>query len=140
MSAPNTPFALPASLWHSLQGWVQAVGVVADVAVVAEQQARGVRGFAAHLAHDALHAAPALQQHHLGDLAVDTVGVVALGALGTGEQVPLGPTPEAATHHAHVLHEHKLVSVGEEDDCVLHGVIIILILLLAGRALHVSEC
>lgn len=37
------------------------------------------------------------------------------------------------------LHEHKLVSVGEEDDRVLHCVIIILILLLARRALHVSE-
>lgn len=37
------------------------------------------------------------------------------------------------------LHEHKLVCVGEENDRVLHRVVIVLILLLAGRALHVSE-
>lgn len=103
-------------------------------------------------------------------LAVDAVGVVALGALGAGQEVALGPAPEAATHHAHVLgekdgerswgwggqelggtevcpahlsvhylHEHELVGVGEENDCVLHRVIVVLILLLAGRALHISE-
>lgn len=38
-------------------------------------------------------------------LAVDAVGVVTLGALGAGEEVPLGPTPEAAAHHTHVLGE-----------------------------------
>lgn len=37
------------------------------------------------------------------------------------------------------LHEHKLVSVREEDDRVLHCVVIVLVLLLAGRALHISE-
>lgn len=36
-------------------------------------------------------------------LAVDTVGVVALGALGAGEEVALSPAPEAAAHHTHVL-------------------------------------
>lgn len=65
---PRAPFALPSAFGHGLQRRVQAVGVVADVAVVAEQQPGRVGGFAAHLADDALHAAPTLQQHHLGDL------------------------------------------------------------------------
>ena len=62
------PFTLPAALRDRVQGRVQAVGVVADVAVVAQQQARGVRGLPTHLAHDALQAAPALTEHHLCDL------------------------------------------------------------------------
>lgn len=57
------------------------------------------------------------------------------GAGGGGRQVPIPPVPQ----HAGYLHEHKLVGVGEEDDRVLHRVVIVLVFLLAGRALHVGE-
>lgn len=74
LESPSSPLALPAALGHCEQWRVQAVGVIADVTVVTQQQARGVRGLAAHLAHNALHAAPALQEHHLGNLREKTEG------------------------------------------------------------------
>lgn len=65
------PFALPAALGDGVQGRVQAVGVIADVAVVTQQQPGRVRSLPTHLAHDALQAAPALPEHRLGDLQQD---------------------------------------------------------------------
>lgn len=94
---------------------------------------------ATHLTHDALHTTPALQQHHLGDLAVDTIRVIALRTLGTGKKVALCPPAKAATYHAHVLHEDKLVCVGEENHSILHGVVIVVFLLFAGRAIDISN-
>lgn len=58
----DPPLALPGSLWYGVKGRVQAVGVVADVAVVAEQQSARVAGFTAGLAHCALKTAPPLGQ------------------------------------------------------------------------------
>lgn len=63
-----TPLALPAALGHRLQGRVQAVGVVADVTVVTQQQTARVGGLAARFTHRTLQTAPAFIQHHLGDL------------------------------------------------------------------------
>lgn len=62
------PFTLPATFRYSVEGWIQAVRVVADVTVITEQQSGGVRCFPTNFAHNALHTAPALQQHHLGNL------------------------------------------------------------------------
>lgn len=64
----DLPLALPGSLGHSVEGRVQAVGVVADVAVVTQQQAARVAGFAAGLAHRALKTAPPLGQDDPRDL------------------------------------------------------------------------
>lgn len=64
----SLPLAFPATLGHSEQWRVQAVGMVANVTVITEQQARRVRGLAANLAHNTLHTTPAFEQHHLGDL------------------------------------------------------------------------
>lgn len=33
--------------------------------------------------------------------------MIALGALGTGQEVALGPSAKAATHHTHVLWKQK---------------------------------
>lgn len=63
-----SPFALPAVLGHVLQRRVQAVGVIANVTVVTQQQAAGICGLTAGLAHCTLQTAPAFTQHHLGDL------------------------------------------------------------------------
>lgn len=65
---PRVPFALPATLGHGLQGRVEAVGVVADVAVITQQESPWVRGLPASLAHRALQAPPALAQDHFSDL------------------------------------------------------------------------
>lgn len=64
----HPPLALPGPLGHGVEGRVQAVGVVADVAVVAQQQAAGVAGLAARLAHRALQTAPPLGQDDPRDL------------------------------------------------------------------------
>ena len=56
---PSLPFTLPAALGDGVQGRGQAVRVVADITVVAQQQAGRVRGLPTHLTHDALQAAPA---------------------------------------------------------------------------------
>lgn len=69
----DAPLALPGSLRHSVKGWVQAVGVVADVAVVAQQQAAGVAGLAARLAHCALQTAPPLGEDDPCDLEQSSV-------------------------------------------------------------------
>lgn len=62
------PSALPASLGDGLQGRVQAVGMVADVTVVTEQEPPGVSGFPAGLTHGALQAPPAFAKNHFRDL------------------------------------------------------------------------
>lgn len=62
------PFALPATLGYSVQGWVQAVSVIADIAVITQQQTGGIRSLSTHLTHNAFQTAPALAEHRLGDL------------------------------------------------------------------------
>lgn len=62
------PFALPATLWNIVQGWVQAVGVIADITVITQQQTGRVRSLSTHLAHNTFQTAPALTEHRLGDL------------------------------------------------------------------------
>lgn len=64
----DLPLALPGSLGHSVEGRVQAVRVIADVAVVAQQQAAGVAGLATRLAHRALQTAPPLGEDDPRDL------------------------------------------------------------------------
>lgn len=58
------------------------------------------------------------------------------GAEGVQELVGGGtgacPVHLSSPQHPGYLHKHELVGVGEEDDRVLHRVVIILILLLAG--------
>lgn len=68
----HSPLALPGPLGHGVEGRVQAVGVVADVAVVAQQQAAGVAGLAARLAHRALQTAPPLGQDDPRDLGAES--------------------------------------------------------------------
>lgn len=62
------PFALPTTLGDIVQGRVQAVGVIADIAVVTQQQTGGVRSLSTHLTHDTFQTAPAFTEHRLGDL------------------------------------------------------------------------
>lgn len=64
----RSPFTFPAALGHSVERWIQAVCVVADVTIIAEQKAGGIRCFATHLAHNAFHTTPTLEQHHLCNL------------------------------------------------------------------------
>ena len=60
------------------------------------------------------------------------------GAGGRGEQELGGdrslscPVRLSVLQRPGYLHEHELVGVGEEDDRVLHRVVIVLVLLLAG--------
>lgn len=63
-----SPFTFPAALGHGVERWIQAICVVADVTVIAEQKAGGIRCFATHLAHNAFHTTPTLEQHHLCNL------------------------------------------------------------------------
>lgn len=122
MSAPNTPFALPASLWHSLQGWVQAVGVVADVAVVAQEESPRICGFPTGFTHCALQAPPTFAEYHFSNLNTDTVWMVTLPTLGTGQQPALSTLAKTPTNHTHILMESELVTVREEDNCIMHRV------------------
>lgn len=64
----SLPFALPTTLGNIVQGWVQAVGVIADITVITQQQTGGIRSFSAHLTHNTFQTAPALTEHRLGDL------------------------------------------------------------------------
>ena len=68
---PGVPFALPAPFGHGLQGRVQAVGMVADVAVVTQQQSPWVGGLPTGLAHRALQTPPAFAENHFSDLEGD---------------------------------------------------------------------
>ena len=81
--------ASPAALGHVRQRRRQTVDVVADVAVVAEEQAALVSRLAAALAHRAVQAAPALLQHHAAHRHAHAVRVVALTALGAADQAIL---------------------------------------------------
>lgn len=85
VSAPNTPFALPASFGNRLQGRVQAVGVVTDVTVIAQQESPRVCGLPAGLTHSALEAPPTFAENHFSDLNTDTVWMVTLPTLRTGQ-------------------------------------------------------
>lgn len=127
--APDAPFALPAALGNSLQGRVEAVGVVAYIAVITQQESSRVGGLPAGLAHGALQTPPALAENHFSDLNADAVRVVALTALRTGQQPALRSLAEAAADHAHVLLQGELVAAGEQHHRVVHGV---LFLVLAG--------
>lgn len=64
----SLPFALPTTLGNIVQGWVQAVGVIADITVITQQQTGGIRSLSAHLTHNTFQTAPALTEHRLGDL------------------------------------------------------------------------
>lgn len=63
-----SPFAFPAALGHCVERWIQAICVVADVTIIAEQKTGGIGCFATHLAHNAFHTTPTLEQHHLCNL------------------------------------------------------------------------
>ena len=64
----SLPFAFPASRRHVRERRVEAVGVVADVTAVTQQQVRLVAPLAAPLAQGAVQATPALGQDHFVDL------------------------------------------------------------------------
>lgn len=128
------PFALPATLWDVVQGRVQAVGVITDVAVITQQETRGVRSLSAHLANNTFQTAPALTKHRLSDLqkiraftyvawqkavkkwkgrghythfAIHTVRMVTLGTLCTSKQLPLRTLSKTTTHNTHVLNQTR---------------------------------
>lgn len=65
---PRVPFALPASFGHGLQRRVEAVGVVAYVTVITQQESSGVSGLPTGLAHSALEAPPTFAKNHFSDL------------------------------------------------------------------------
>ncbi len=62
------PLALPGALGDVVERRVEAVDVVGDVALVAQDEARLVVRLAAALAHRAVQAPPPLVQDHLVDL------------------------------------------------------------------------
>lgn len=112
-----------------MQWWVQAVGVITDIAVVTQQKTGGVRSLPTNLANDTFQAAPALTKHRLSDLQrisscisiltkcsskeryigryiyfdLHTERMVTLGTLGTRQQLPFRTLSKAATHDTHVL-------------------------------------
>ena len=65
---PRVPFALPASFGNCLQWRVQAVGVIADVAIVTQQESSGVSRLPTGLTHGALKTPPTFAENHLSDL------------------------------------------------------------------------
>lgn len=85
MPAPNTPFALPAPLGHGLQRRGEAVGVVAYVTVITEQESSGVTRLPTGLTHGALQAPPTFAKNDFSDLNTDTVWMVTLATLRTGK-------------------------------------------------------
>lgn len=64
----NLPLALPGSFGHGVEGWVQAVCVVANITVITKQKAPRVTGLSTRLAHCALKTAPPFGQDHPCDL------------------------------------------------------------------------
>ena len=52
-------------------------------------------------------------------LDVDTLGMVALAALGTADEPALQIVAQTTAHHTDVLLEHKLVRVGQADHLVV---------------------
>lgn len=68
VSAPNTPFALPASFGNRLQRRVQAVGVITYVTVVTQQQSPRVSCLPTGFTHSTLQAPPAFAKNHFSDL------------------------------------------------------------------------
>ena len=101
--ALGAPFAFPGALGHLLQRRFYAVRVEADVAVVAEYKARLVVPLAATFAHRTVQASPALLQYHLRHFDVGAVRVVALSALGAGDETALLIGADRAAHHADIL-------------------------------------
>lgn len=110
MRTGDTPFALPASFGDGLQGGVQAVGVVADVTIITQEQPSWVCGFPTSFTHCALQAAPAFTENHLGDLNTDTVGMVTLATLGTSKQPSLWTSSKTSAHHTHILFHSESVA------------------------------
>lgn len=98
--------------------------MVADVALVAEQQQVLLGGLAAALADGAVEAAPALLEHGARDVGdVGAVRVEALAALGAGQH-RLG-VAERAAGQAHVLLQHEAVVAATDD----HGARVVVLLL-----------
>ena len=64
----RSPFTLPCALRHRGQRRTETVGVVRDVAVIAQKQPTFVTRTATTLAHGAVEAAPAFPQNHLSHL------------------------------------------------------------------------
>ena len=100
---PHAPFALPIAFGHLVKRRIEAVDVVADVAVVAQKQATLVGRLAAALAHRAVQAAPALLQHDIAHLDVRAVRVIALAALTASHHLTIIWLAETATIQTHVL-------------------------------------
>ena len=96
--ADAAPLALPGTVRYLVQWRVRAIDVVGDVAVVAQDQVGLVVLLPASLADRAVQTAPALLEDDLGDLDVDTVGVVALAALSTADQAALQVIAQRASH------------------------------------------
>lgn len=66
--ALGAPFALPVALGHLVERRIETIDVVADVAVVAQQQATFVRRLAAALAHRAVQTSPATLHDYVAHL------------------------------------------------------------------------
>lgn len=67
-ASPAVPFALPAPLGHGLQRRGEAVGVVAYVTVITEQESSGVTRLPTGLTHGALQAPPTFAKNDFSDL------------------------------------------------------------------------
>lgn len=122
VSAPHTPFALPASFGNCLQWRVQAVGVIADVAIVTQQESSGVSRLPTGLTHGALQTPPTFAENHLSDLNTDAVWMVTLTTLRTGQQSSLRSLAKTATNHTHILMQSELVTTRKQHNCIVHSV------------------
>lgn len=122
MSAPNTPFALPAPLGHGLQRRGEAVGVVAYVTVITEQEPSGVTRLPTSFTHGAFQTPPTFAKNDFGDLNTDTVRMVTLATLRAGKQSSLCPLAETATNYTHILVQGELVAARKQHHRVVHGV------------------
>lgn len=132
----HTPLALPAAFGNVAQRWDQAVRVIGDVTLVAQQQATLIIRATTSLTHSAVQAAPAFLQDHLGDLDRDTKRVIALAALSTNYHPGLLAFSNAAARFAHVLIHEKLVLGIKQDKCGWMVIVIILVLLITVQTSH----
>lgn len=125
-----TPLALPIAVRNESQRWIKAIGVIRNVAIVAEDQTGVVIALAATFANGAIQAAPALLEDHLGHFDVDAVGVVALATLGARNQAAFVIGPNCAAHHANVLSEDEFVLSRAQNQAVF--IIAVVARILAG--------
>lgn len=133
LDAHDTPLALPRPLRHILQRWVKAVGVVANVAVIAQQKSTLVGRLATALADGALQTPPSFLQHNLRYLGNSCAKrMIALATLRTGKQSAFLVLSQAAAHYANILRHHKKVLATADDDLIFIRVILFRVGLLRG--------